>query len=305
MDQDAPQVYEPTPHVDQLQRHLTRISRLPYLEQEQEFELINQWHEKQDHRARQKLLESHQRLVLKVAQGYKGYGLPLADLLSEGNIGMMQALAKFDVSRGFRFATYASWWIKASIKDYVMRNWSMVRIGTTLTQKRLFFKVRSLMETFSRKGYDVSHSHLIQEVAAHLNVDEDEVADMVERLKSQDSSLNATLGHDTDSGEWIDWVASEDNHSEKIAQEYELNKQKKLLTLALNSLNKREHMIMTWRRLEEPPRTLDACGEALGLSKERVRQIEALAFTKVQKSMKRHMIEDQEARLNAADQTSS
>ncbi|MBA4118004.1 MAG: RNA polymerase factor sigma-32 [Candidatus Puniceispirillum sp.] len=288
-----------TPHTDQLKAHLSRISRMPYLNQEEEFQLISKWHEGQDERARQKLLESHQRLILKVAQGYRGYGLPLADLISEGNLGMMQALSKFDLTKGFRFATYASWWIKASIKDYVMRNWSLVRIGTTATQKRLFFKVRSLMEIFARKGYDSSMSYLTREVANHLGVEEDEVAEMVERLKSGDSSLNASLGNE-ESGEWIDWVASEENHSEQIGHEYELAKQKRLLGLALDSLNKREHMIMTWRRLEEPPRTLDACGEELGLSKERVRQIEALAFTKVQKSMKRYLLEDQEARFKSS-----
>ena len=281
-----------TPHVDRLKAHLKRVADLPSLTAEEEILLVKKWHDTQDERARQKILERHQRLVLKVAQGYKGYGLPMGDLVSEGNIGMMQALAKFDVSKGFRFSTYALWWIKASIKDFVMKNWSLVRIGTTSTQKKLFFKVRSLMETFERQGKHLSHEEIAQKVADHLNVPLDEVLDMILRLQGQDSSLNAPLNTSEDSSEWLDWIADDENHAQKVAHEYELHKQKKLLSAALSSLNQREHQIITWRRLLDPPLTLDDCGEKLDLSKERVRQIEASAFEKLQKSMRLHAHEE-------------
>lgn len=286
-----------TPHVDRLGAHLRRVASLPTLAQEDEFELIRAWHEGGDQRAREKLLESHQRLVIKIARGYKGYGLPVGDLVSEGNLGMMQALVKFDQSKGFRFSTYALWWIKASIRDYVMRNWSLVRIGTTASQKKLFFKVRSLMESFESKGYALDGETAAKQVAQHLGVREEEVLEMVVRLKGQDSSLNAPLGGgEEDGGEWIDWLADEDNHAHKTLHEHALSKQKTLLEEAFACLSQRENLIMKWRRLKEPPATLDECGEKLNLSKERVRQIEAAAFDKLQKNMRSRTYEEHATR---------
>ncbi len=281
-----------TPHVDRLKVHLKRVASLPSLTAEEEILLVKKWHDAQDERARQKILERHQRLVLKVAQGYKGYGLPIGDLVSEGNIGMMQALAKFDVSKGFRFSTYALWWIKASIKDFVMKNWSLVRIGTTTNQKKLFFKVRSLMETFERQGINLSQEEIAQKVADHLDVPLDEVLDMILRLQGQDSSLNSPVSASDEGSEWLEWIADDENHAQKVAHEHELRKQRKFLSDALQGLNQRESQIITWRRLLEPPLTLDDCGEKLDLSKERVRQIEASAFEKLQKSMRHHAHEE-------------
>lgn len=281
-----------TRHLDALSSYVKKISKFPVLSSEEEFELAKKWHKKQDVEARQKLLDSHQRLVLKIASGYRGYGLPVSDLVAEGNIGMMQAVKRFDPDKGFRFSTYAMWWIKASIKDYVMKNWSLVKVGTTAAQKKLFFNLKNLAHKHRTSEDNNMSSGMVKKIAEELDVSEKEVRSMHERMKSQDHSLNTPMSSDGD-GEWMDWLIAETNHEEKIVQEQLLQKRKALLEKALSCLNEREHSILRYRRLVEPPYTLEMCSQEIGVSRERIRQIEQAAFKKVQREIRRSAPRDQ------------
>ena len=284
----------PTQHFDALSAYAKKISKFPILSSEEEFELAKEWHDKKDPQARKRLLNSHQRLVLKIASGYRGYGLPVSDLVAEGNIGMMQAIKKFDPDKGFRFSTYAMWWIKASVKEYVMRNWSLVRVGTTAAQKKLFFNLKGQAHKHRTEDENNMSSGMVQKIAKELKVTEDEVRSMYERMKGQDSSLNSpiTSGGEGD-GEWIDWLSADGNHEEKIVHEQFLQKRKDLLEQALSCLNQREHSILLYRRLSEPPHTLEMCSQEIGVSRERIRQIEKKAFQKVQHELRRVAPKDQ------------
>lgn len=280
-------------HLDALSSFVKKIAKFPILSLEEEFQLAKDWHQKKDLKARKKLLDSHQRLILKIASGYRGYGLPVSDLIAEGNIGMMQAIKKFDPDKGFRFSTYAMWWIKASIKEYVMRNWSLVRVGTTAAQKKLFFNLKSMAHKHRTEDEKDMSTQMVAKIAEELNVSREEVLSMNERMKGQDSSLNTPISSDGDGeGEWIDWLSADTNHEEKIAHEQLLQKRKALLEQALSCLNTREHSIFLYRRLTEPPYTLEKCSHEIGVSRERIRQIEKKAFQKVQQELRRVIPED-------------
>lgn len=281
-----------TDHLSALSAYIKKISKFSILSPEEEFELAKEWHEKGDLASRKKLLDSHQRLVLKIASGYRGYGLPVTDLIAEGNLGMMQAIKKFDPDKGFRFSTYAMWWIKAAIKEHVIRNWSLVRVGTTAAQKKLFFNLKSMAHKHRTLEENNMSSKMVSKIAQDLGVTEKEVRSMHERMKGQDSSLNTPRSLEG-SGEWIDWLSSKKNHEEDIAQEQELQKRKELLQKALPCLKEREHQILLLRRLTEPPHTLEACAQKIGVSRERIRQIEEAAFKKLQREMRRVAPRDQ------------
>lgn len=295
---DSPETIKtPTHHVDALSAYAKKISKFPVLSSEEEFELATKWHQKEDNEARQKLLDSHQRLVLKIASGYRGYGLPVSDLVAEGNIGMMQAIKRFDPEKGFRFSTYAMWWIKASIKDYVMKNWSLVKVGTTAAQKKLFFNLKGMAHKHRSEDENNMSEGMVKKIADELGVTEKEVRAMHERMKSQDHSLNSPMTSEGE-GEWLDWLSDDSNHEEKIVQEQLLEKRKALLVEALSCLSEREHSILRYRRLFEPPYTLEMCSQELGVSRERVRQIEQAAFKKIQREIRRSAPKDQLERLS-------
>lgn len=270
--------------------YLHRMRNIPVLTQDEEFQLAKKWREERNPEAMSKLIESHLRLISKIATGYRGYGLPISDLISEGNVGMMQAMQHFDPDRGFRLSTYAMWWIKAAIQDYIIRTWSLVRMGTTAGQKKLFFNLRK-----EKKLLDEDNSGLTPDMITHiaekLNVREDEVLQMYYRLSGTDHSLNATYGNSDEPGgtsEWIDWLADErDNQETQIMDMDEVNKRKILFNKAMEHLNERERQIIIDRRLKEPPETLEVIANKMGISRERVRQIEVQAFDKLQRAIKR------------------
>jgi len=274
-----------------LQRYLQEIRRFPMLERDEEYMLAKRWLEHDDTASAHKMVTSHLRLVAKIASGYRGYGLPLAELISEGNIGLMQAVKRFDPERGFRLATYAMWWIRAAIQEYILHSWSLVKIGTTAAQKKLFFNLRKLkgqIQAFE-KG-DLTPEH-VGEIADRLNVTEDEVVMMNRRMAGSDHSLNAPLRADTD-GEWIDWLADDgDSQEVQLAETEEYSKRRLLLQDALGILNERERHIITERRLQEEPSTLEGLSRVYGISRERVRQIEVRAFEKLQKAMRKAAID--------------
>ena len=269
-----------------LSRYLSQIRKFPILEAEEEFILAKNWTEREDTEAAHKLVTSHLRLVAKIAMGYRGYGLPLGDLISEGNVGLMQAVKRFDPDKGFRLSTYAMWWIKASIQEYILRTWSLVKIGTTAAQKKLFFNLRKIKGQLQAIDEGDLSPENVQKISERLNVSEKEVVSMNRRLSGPDNSLNAPLAADGD-GEWQDWLVDEsENQEEVLGQAEELAGRRKLLANSLTNLNERERYIFVERRLTENPKTLEELSEEYNISRERVRQIEVRAFEKVQKSIK-------------------
>ncbi len=268
-----------------LSRYLQKIRKYPMLKASEEFELSKAWRERNDSAAAEKLVTSHLRLVAKIAMGYRGYGLPLGELISEGNVGIMQAIQRFDPDRGFRLATYAMWWIRAAIQEYTLHSWSLVKMGTTAAQKKLFFNLRKLkgqMQAFEEG--DLLPDHLAF-IADRLNVSEQEVINMNRRLAAPDHSLNAPI-NDDDESEWQDWLVEEgENQEQTVAASQELDNRRKLLSGAMKGLSERESHIITERRLKDRPLTLEELSQQYGISRERVRQIEVRAFEKLQKSV--------------------
>jgi len=270
-----------------LNRYLQEIRRFPMLEAKEEYMLAKRMIEHGDCTAAHRLVTSHLRLVAKIAMGYRGYGLPIGEVISEGNVGLMQAVRKFEPERGFRLATYAMWWIKASIQEYILRSWSLVKMGTTANQKRLFFNLRKMKNRIQALDDGDLRPEQVREIATHLNVGEDEVISMNRRL-SGDASLNAPLrAHEGEGGEWQDWLADDRDSQEHILIEQdELENRRSLLETALSHLNERERRIFAARRLREEPLTLEELSVELGVSRERVRQIEGRAFEKVQEEVR-------------------
>ena len=265
-----------------LTRYLQEIRRFPMLTQKEEFTLAKQWTEQGDVEAAHKLVTSHLRLVAKIAMGYRGYGLPVGELISEGNIGMMQAVKRFDPDRGFRLATYAMWWIRAAIQEYVLHSWSLVKIGTTAAQKKLFFNLRKIKGQIKAFEDGDLAPETVSEIARRLDVPEHEVVNMNRRLAAPDHSLNAPLRIDGD-GEWQDWLEdTSPNQETELAASEELTLRRQMLGTAMSNLNDRERHILTQRRLTEEPMTLEELSQIYKISRERVRQIEVRAFEKVQ-----------------------
>ncbi|RMF67097.1 MAG: RNA polymerase sigma factor RpoH, partial [Alphaproteobacteria bacterium] len=269
-----------------LQRYLQEIRKFPMLSPEEEYMLAKAWVEHKDVEAAHKLVTSHLRLVAKIAMGYRGYGLPLAELIAEGNVGMMQAVKRFDPDKGFRLATYAMWWIRAAIQEYILRSWSLVKLGTTAAQKKLFFnlrRIKSRIEAFEEGDLKPEE---VRQIAEELGVPEEEVISMNRRMAGGDHSLNAPLSQDGD-GEWQDWLTDESpDQEEQVAEAEEFAARHKLLEEALKTLNERERHIFIERRLSEEPKTLEELSKVYGVSRERIRQIEVRAFEKVQKAVR-------------------
>ncbi|MDR6771692.1 RNA polymerase sigma factor RpoH [Azospirillum sp. BE72] len=274
-----------------LSRYLQEIRKFPMLEPEREYMLAKRWQQHEDSGAAHQLVTSHLRLVAKIAMGYRGYGLPLSELISEGNVGMMQAVKRFDPDRGFRLATYAMWWIRAAIQEYILHSWSLVKMGTTAAQKKLFFNLRRLkgqMQAIEEGDLSPEQVHAI---ATKLDVPEQDVVNMNRRLASPDHSLNAPLRAESE-GEWQDFLVDETASQEiTLADREELGKRRKLLANAMTALNDRERDILTERRLREAPTTLEDLSQKYGISRERVRQIEVRAFEKLQKAIKAAAVE--------------
>ena len=271
-----------------LSKYLSRIRSFPMLEKDEEYMLAKSWSERDDVEAAHKLVTSHLRLVAKIAMGYRGYGLPLSDLISEGNIGMMHAVKKFDPERGFRLATYAMWWIKASIQEYILRSWSLVKIGTTAAQKKLFFNLRRLKGKIDAiDGGDLKPEQVTY-IADTLEVAETEVISMNQRMSGGDKSLNTPMASDIDGGgEWQDWIEDDrENQEVEFAEREEFEAQYSVMREALESLNPREQRIIHARRLTEPALTLEDLSEEFNVSRERVRQIEVRAFEKLSQAVK-------------------
>ncbi len=269
-----------------LTRYLQEVRKFPMLEPDEEFMLAKRWQEHQDPDAAHRLITSHLRLVAKIAMGYRGYGLPINELIAEGNVGMMQAVKRFDPDRGFRLATYAMWWIRAAIQEYILHSWSLVKIGTTAAQKKLFFNLRRVKgQIKALEEGDLTPEH-VKTISDRLNVPAEDVVSMNRRLSAPDNSLNATLRSDSD-GEWQDWLVDDTpNQETRMADSEELSKRQKLLTNAMSSLNERERHILTERRLKDEPATLEDLSKEYDISRERVRQIEVRAFEKLQKSIR-------------------
>lgn len=268
-----------------LTRYLHEIRKFPMLGAEEEYMLAKRFRETGDSQSGHRLVTSHLRLVAKIAMGYRGYGLPIGELISEGNVGMMQAVRGFDPDRGFRLATYAMWWIRASIQEFILHSWSLVKMGTTAAQKKLFFNLRKLKGRMRAIEEGDLPGESVRKIAEDLNVPEGEVVNMNRRLAAPDCSLNATIRLDGD-GEWLDWLVDErDDQETELAERQELGQRQRLLARALTSLNQRERHILTQRRLLDTPLTLEDLSVQYGISRERVRQIEARAFEKLQKAM--------------------
>ena len=277
-----------------LSGYLSQIRKFPMLEPEQEYMLAKRWTEHGDTDAAHRLVTSHLRLVAKIAMGYRGYGLPVSELISEGNVGMMQAVKRFDPERGFRLATYAMWWIRASIQEYILHSWSLVKMGTTSAQKKLFFNLRKMkgkLKAFEEG--DLSPEN-VTKIATELDVTENDVVQMNRRMAAPDHSLNAPLRADSE-GEWQDWLVDENapDQEQLVGDQEELDLRRGMLKEAMKVLNKRELHILTERRLREDPQTLEELSQEYGISRERVRQIEVRAFEKLQKAMKNMVIEQQ------------
>jgi RNA polymerase sigma-32 factor len=269
-----------------LSRYLDEIRRFPMLEPQQEYMLAKSWREHGDRAAAHKLVTSHLRLVAKIAMGYRGYGLPISEVISEGNVGLMQAVKRFEPEKGFRLATYAMWWIKAAIQEYILRSWSLVKMGTTANQKKLFFNLRKAKSRISALEEGDLRPDQVQIIAKRLGVTEQDVVDMNRRLGG-DASLNAPIREDGDSGEWQDWLVDNSDSQESIlAQSEEMENRRSALSDALSVLNDRERRIFEARRLVDEPVTLEDLAAEFGVSRERVRQIEVRAFEKVQKAVK-------------------
>jgi len=269
-----------------LSRYLDDIRRFPMLEPQEEFMLAKRWREHGDRIAAHKLVTSHLRLVAKIAMGYRGYGLPISEVISEGNVGLMQAVKRFEPDKGFRLATYAMWWIKASIQEYILRSWSLVKMGTTANQKKLFFNLRKAKSRISALDEGDMRPDQVKAIAKQLGVAEHDVID-VNGWLSGDASLNAPFGVDGDSGEWLDLLVDEDVSPETaLAASDELDHRRKALNLALAVLNDRERRIFEARRIVEDPISLTELAEEFGISRERVRQIDVSSLEKVQKAVR-------------------
>ncbi|WP_341912591.1 RNA polymerase sigma factor RpoH [Ferrovibrio terrae] len=276
-----------------LSRYLSDIRRFPMLEPQEEFMLAKAWRDHGDVDAAHKLVTSHLRLVAKIAMGYRGYGLPVGELISEGNVGMMQAVKRFDPDKGFRLSTYAMWWIRASIQEYILRSWSLVKIGTTAAQKKLFFNLRRLRGQMKAIDGGQLTPEQVEKIATQLAVTKDEVITMDRRLAAPDHSLNAPLrGDEEGSSEWQDWLVDETpNQEARLVEGDEFDSRKQLLATAMQQLNERERDILMQRRLTEEPTTLEDLSARYGISRERVRQIEVRAFEKLQKAVRNAALE--------------
>ena len=274
-----------------LSRYLQEIRKFPMLSPEEELSLARRWKDEGDERAAHKLVTSHLRLVAKIAMGYRGYGLPVGELISEGNVGMMQAVKRFDPERGFRLATYAMWWIRAAIQEYILHSWSLVKMGTTAAQKKLFFNLRRLKAQMSALEEGDLKDEQVATIAHTLQVPEQDVVSMNRRLSSPDHSLNAPVRADSE-GEWQDWLVDDgESQEEELAEREDMSNRRDLLAGALKTLNERERHILIERRLKEEPTTLEELSQQYNISRERVRQIEVRAFEKLQKSMKQQVVE--------------
>ena len=264
--------------------YLAQIKKFPILAAEEEYMLAKNWKETGNLKSAEKLVTSHLRLVAKIAMGYKGYGLPVNEMISEGNIGLMQAVKKFEPEKGFRLATYAMWWIKASIQEYILRSWSLVKIGTTTAQKKLFFNLKKIKNQISPKTEGDLRDEHVSEIAKKLDVSKDEVVSMNRRLSGKEHSLNAPIGEDGD--QWQDWIVDKEMDQElKFAQSEEMEQRKDLLKDSIKILNDREKQILYSRRLTDEPLTLEDLSKKFNISRERIRQIENKAFEKLQKHM--------------------
>ncbi|HWU27117.1 MAG TPA: RNA polymerase sigma factor RpoH [Rhizomicrobium sp.] len=282
-----------------LARYLAEIRKFPLLEPQEEYMLAKRWREHEDPDAAHRLVTSHLRLVAKIAMGYRGYGLPVSEIVSEGNVGLMQAVKRFEPDRGFRLATYAMWWIRAAIQEYILRSWSLVKMGTTAAQKKLFFNLRKVKSKINALEEGDLRPEQVADIAKKLAVPEEEVINMNRRLSAPDSSLNAPLRSDSES-EWQDWLADDTLDQEtRLANSEELDERHDLLASALGELTERERDIIEARRLRDDPATLEDLSQKYGVSRERVRQIEVRAFEKLQHQMKRALEEKRSHTLAA------
>lgn len=278
-----------------LSRYLQEIRKFPMLEPGEEYMLAKAWKDHEDTEAAHKMVTSHLRLVAKIAMGYRGYGLPIAELISEGNVGMMQAVKRFEPEKGFRLSTYAMWWIRAAIQEYILRTWSLVKMGTTAAQKKLFFNLRKIKGQIEAIDEGDMTSEQVKTISTKLGVTEDEVINMNRRLTAPDHSLNAPMRAESE-GEWMDWLEDETPNQETVyAESEELKSRRAMLAKAMEVLNERERHILTERRLSEEPKTLEDLSQEYNISRERVRQIEVRAFEKLQRAMKSKVMEE---RLN-------
>ena len=267
-----------------LSAYLSQIKKFPMLDAEEEYMLAKNWKNTGNVKSAEKLVTSHLRLVAKIAMGYKGYGLPINEMISEGNIGLMQAVKKFEPEKGFRLATYAMWWIKASIQEYILRSWSLVKIGTTTAQKKLFFNLKKIKNQIAPRTEGDLRNEDVKNIANRLDVSEQEVISMNRRLSGKEKSLNSPIGEDGD--EWQDWVVDNDMDQElKFAQQEEMEQRKELLKDSIKILNEREKDILYSRRLTDNPNTLEELSKKFKISRERIRQIENKAFEKLQRHM--------------------
>jgi RNA polymerase sigma-32 factor len=275
-----------------LSRYLSEIRKFPMLAKDEEFMLAKRWQEHADPEAAHRLVTSHLRLVAKIAMGYRGYGLPIGEVISEGNVGLMQAVKKFDPDKGFRLATYAMWWIRASIQEYILRSWSLVKMGTTAAQKKLFFNLRKAKSEISALQEGDLRPEQVSSIATKLGVLDEEVISMNRRLSGGDASLNSPMRADSES-EWQDWLVDDTTPSQEtvVADSQEKTIRMSLLEEAMTELSDRERHILTERRLKDEPTTLEELASQYGVSRERVRQIEVRAFEKLQKSMKAAAVE--------------
>ncbi|MBN8290415.1 RNA polymerase sigma factor RpoH [Rhodobacter sp. NTK016B] len=283
----------PAPSPEQgMNRYLQEIRRFPMLEPEEEYMLAKRWVDHQDTGAAHKLVTSHLRLAAKIAMGYRGYGLPQAEVISEANVGLMQAVKRFDPEKGFRLATYAMWWIRASIQEYILRSWSMVKLGTTSAQKKLFFNLRKAKARIGAIEEGDLRPENVKQLAEDLSVTEQEVVDMNRRLAGSDASLNVTVGGEEGSASWQDWLEDTDaDQANDYAERDEFEARQGMLMEAMDVLNERERDILTERRLAEPPVTLEDLSGKYSVSRERIRQIEVRAFEKLQARMKEIALE--------------
>ena len=270
-----------------LTRYLEEIRQFPMLEPQQEYMLAKSWREHGDRDAAHKLVTSHLRLVARIAMGYRGYGLPIGEVVSEGNVGLMQAVKRFDPDKGFRLATYAMWWIRAAIQEYILRSWSLVKMGTTAAQKKLFFNLRKIKGQLKALDQGDLRPDQVKRIATQLGVTEEDVVSMNRRLAG-DSSLNAPVRNDSESGEWQDWLVDDTMDQETaLAESEEAQRRRGMLNNALKGLNERERRVFEARRLAEDPLTLEELSAEFGVSRERIRQIEVRAFEKVQKAVQK------------------
>lgn len=291
---------ELSPHAN-LSRYLSRIRTFPMLEVNEEIDLAKRWLKTGDADASHLLVCSHLRLVAKIAMGFRGYGLPVAELISEGNVGMMQAVRRFDPERGFRLSTYAMWWIRASIQEYILHSWSLVKMGTTAAQKKLFFNLRKIKGQMQLIEEGDLHPDHVETIANRLQVPTREVVNMNRRMSAADQSLNIPIHESGGGGEWQDWLVDEQDSQEKILGDHEeFDYRHGLLIRAMKSLSEREQNILHQRRLKEDPSTLQTLSDEYGISRERVRQIEVRAFEKVQKTVKNADLNQKLSHANAA-----